>query len=206
MALYADVPARRTRQIIADLCVAAWVVAWIVAGRAVHGAVLAAQAPGRRLADVGSSLEANMADAGRQAGAIPLLGEQLGRPFEAMARSGSQVSQVGDDLVGVVGDMALVLGVGVALVPALLVAVPWLVVRVRYARGAGALRAILASAEPVDLLALRALTAQPLRRLAAVSATPARDWRVGDPVVVRALADLELARWGVRAPGRPGDR
>ncbi|WP_127127649.1 hypothetical protein [Georgenia sp. SYP-B2076] len=204
MAPYADQPARRARQILGDATVAAWLVICILAGRTVHTAILAAQEPGRRLADVGASVAANMAEAGRQAGSIPLLGERLGLPFEAVAGAGAQARDAGDQLVRVVGDIAFTLGVVVAVVPALLVVVPWLVLRVRYAREAGALRAMLASAEPIDLLALRALAGQPLRRLAAVSASPVRDWRAGTPAVVRALAELELDRWGVRAPRSPG--
>jgi hypothetical protein len=207
MSFYADLPARRARQIVADALVVAWVACWILAGRAVHAAILTAQAPARRLADLGASVEQNMADAGRQAGDVPLLGTRLSRPFEAMAGSGAQMRAAGDQLVGTVGDIGLAVGIAVAVVPALLLVLPWLALRVRYARETATLRTMLASAEPVDLLALRALTGQPLRRLAAVSPSPARAWRDGDPVVVRAFAELELARWGMRPlPGPSGDR
>lgn len=40
MKLYADAPARRTRQQVTDLLLVAWIIAWVVIGRAVHGAVL----------------------------------------------------------------------------------------------------------------------------------------------------------------------
>ena len=49
MKLYADVPRRRTAQIVADLAMLAWVAGCVLLGRALHDAISALAAPGRRL-------------------------------------------------------------------------------------------------------------------------------------------------------------
>jgi len=49
-----------------------------------------------------------------------------------------------------------------------------------------------------DLLALRALANQPLRRLAKIDPDPVAAWRRGDATAVDALARLELGRLGLR--------
>jgi hypothetical protein len=83
----------------------------------------------------------------------------------------------------------------VGVLPALVI---WLPLRIRYARLAGA--AVACRERDADLLALRALTSVPVRRLRTVTDDPASSWRRGDPDVVRALAALELRRLGLRAP------
>ena len=52
----------------------------------------------------------------------------------------------------------------------------------------------------LDLFALRAMANQPMHKLARVSPDPVRDWRSGDPDVVRALALLELRDGGLTPP------
>ncbi|HEV7384427.1 MAG TPA: hypothetical protein VGN89_06075, partial [Phenylobacterium sp.] len=49
-----------------------------------------------------------------------------------------------------------------------------------------------------DLLALRALATQPLKRLLKVDPEIAALWRRGDPEAVEALARLELRALGLR--------
>jgi hypothetical protein len=84
--------------------------------------------------------------------------------------------------------------------PVLLV---WLPVRVRYARAARS--AIAVRSVDSDLLALRAMTRLPVRRLLAVSPDPAAAWRRDDRSVVHGLAALELRSLGLRTPARPPD-
>ncbi len=72
----------------------------------------------------------------------------------------------------------------------------WLPLRLRWMRRAGAAVKLRGSSR--DLLALRALANQPLRRLAALDPGIAAAWRRGDPAAVEALAALELRRLGLR--------
>ena len=56
------------------------------------------------------------------------------------------------------------------------------------------------AAEDLDLFALRALSRQPMHRLARISDDPAGAWRRRDPAVVRRLAELELRTVGLKPP------
>jgi hypothetical protein len=75
---------------------------------------------------------------------------------------------------------------------------PWLFLRVRFFRRKWAVSGLAATAAGQQLLALRALTNRPPRKLAAVGADPVAGWRYEDPVTVRALAALELRAAGIR--------
>jgi hypothetical protein len=79
----------------------------------------------------------------------------------------------------------------------------WLPLRVRYARLTRS--AVTARAVDTDLLALRAITRRPVRRLLRISPDPAAAWRRDDRDVVRALAALELRSLGLRSPRTPPD-
>lgn len=204
MKLYADLPARRTRQIIADVLVLLWVVIWVRAGFAVRDTVLGALGPARSLEAAGDSLQGSLADVAARVEGIPLLGEAISTPFDAAAAAGETMRQAGADLVAYVDRTALIVGVTTALLPVVLVVLPWLLFRIAFARRARALTLLLASEDPLDLLALRALATQPVGTLTRVSPTPAHDWRIGRPDVVARLAALELRRAGVALDARKG--
>ncbi|UNX53678.1 hypothetical protein MF406_11840 [Georgenia sp. TF02-10] len=198
MRLYADHPARRARQVAGDLLVLGWLVLCAGAGAAVHGAVAALAAPLRRVARVGGQIEDSMTDAGSTASDVPIVGDGLGRPLIEVAAAGERLREAGLDAAGLVEMLATVVGVLVALLPALIVLLPWLVRRLRFARRAGEVRRLASDPAGLDLLALRALVGQPPARLAAVGPDPVAAWRAGDAAVRRRLAELELARWGLR--------
>lgn len=197
MKLYADLPARRTLQIVADVAVLLWVVLWIRLGFLVRETVLGALGPARRLESAGASLDGSLSELAVRMGGIPLLGEAISAPFEAAAAAGETMQQAGADLVAYVDRTALIAGLSTALLPVVLVVVPWLLARLAFARRARELADVLAGEDPLDLLALRALATQPIGALTKVSTTPAHDWRIGRPDVVARLAGLELRRAGV---------
>lgn len=201
MKLYADAPARRARQLVADLLVLLWVLAWVQVGRAVHDTTMALAAPGRRLDDAGTGMAGNLDDAGGRLGDVPLVGDEVAAPFERAAEASRGVASAGREMVAVVEDLALWLGVVTALVPVLLVLLVHLPLRWRFARRATAGARLAGSGRDLDLFALRALATQPLHVLARVADDPAGAWRAGDPAVVARLADLELRAAGLRPRG-----
>ena len=90
MKLYADLPARRTRQIIADVLVLLWVVIWVRTGFAVRDTVLGALGPARSLEAAGDSLQGSLADvAARVEGILSALGP------EQLSGRGSEVKEDG---------------------------------------------------------------------------------------------------------------
>ena len=200
MKLYSDLPVRRTRQVIADVCAMVWVIAWVWIGTKVHGATMALAAPGRRLEDAGTGFTSVMTDAGNSVDNLPLLDDRIAGPFRSAAGAGTDIADAGRDLVTAVERMALVLGLTTAAVPILIVGGVWLALRVRFTRRATAAQRFVDAEPDLDLFALRAMATQPFQRLAAISEDPAGAWRRGDRDVVRALAVLELRECGLRPP------
>jgi hypothetical protein len=73
MKLYADLPARRRRQLLGDAALLAWTVAWVLLARALHGAVLLLARPGQALSDGSTGLADRLRDAGSAVDGAPLL-------------------------------------------------------------------------------------------------------------------------------------
>jgi hypothetical protein len=203
MLLYADLPARRTRQVLGDLVLVAWIVLWIWLAHEVRQATLALAAPGRRIDAASSGLADQLREAGSTVSGIPLVGDGASRPFDGAGGAADQLAAAGRSQVSAVESLAFWLTLAVALIPivlALAIAVP---LRVRFVRRAAAGRRFLDSKADLDLFALRAMANQPLHVLARISDDPAGAWRDRNPVVVRELALLELRSVGLR-PGKPG--
>ena len=198
MRLYADSPTVRARQVAADLGMVAWLVLWVLVARTVHGAVLALAEPGRAVEDLASSVADGMSSAARAAEDVPLVGDELAAPFDALGSAGDSVGGAGQAAQDAVGTLATVLAVVLVLLPVGWALLRWLTWRLGWARAAGAARR-LAVADP-DVLAARALAPAPLSSLAALPPGTADGWRAGDPAATRTLAAVELERLGLPAP------
>ncbi|WP_298457326.1 hypothetical protein [uncultured Cellulomonas sp.] len=203
MSLYAQDRTHRTRQVVGDLVVAGWVVAWVLVGRAVHDVVGRLAAPGRALERAGLSLEDGLRATADGVGRAPVLGDDLRGPFDAAGDAALALARAGVDVQTGAERVAVLAGVSVAGWPVLLVAGAWALHRWRTARRLAVVRRVLAGPDGVDLLALRALAHAPLSRLAAVGPDVAGAWRRGDPEVVAALAAVTLRDAGLAPPGRP---
>jgi len=198
--LYADTPARRTRQLLSDVLMLLWIGLWVYAGRQVHDTVEQLRAPADSITSAGKSVNGALTGAGDQAGQLPLVGDQLKTWLTQAAGSGRTLEQAGSSMAGTVDTLALGLGIAMALVPIVLVLVVWLYVRVRFVRNATQSQRFIDAGEDLDLFALRAMATQPMRALARVSDDPAGAWRRQEPEVIRELALLELRDQGLRPP------
>lgn len=201
MTFYADLPARRIRQIIADLLMLGWILVWVRIGMTVRDATLQLAAPGRRLQGAGSGFRDKLTTAGDSVDDLPILDDKVATPFRDAAEAGTTIEDAGRELVTAVDALATTLGWVTALTPILIVGALWFALRWRFARRATAARSLVDSVDDLDLFALRAMTHQPLHRLARISADPAGAWRRGQSDVIRDLALLELADCGLRPPG-----
>jgi hypothetical protein len=200
---YASRPGRLARQVVIDLLIAAWATTWIAVATLVYRAVGQLGAVGFRLRDGAGGVVGRLHEAGSGIADVPLVGGTLASPLRAAGASAVRISvagqQFGDDVTGSALPIALALVV-MTVVP---VVVPWLVLRVRYARRAGAALTLARTTAGTRTLALRALVNAPARRLATVHADPVTAFVEQDPAAVTALAGLELRRLGLRA--RAGD-
>ena len=201
---YADRPGRRARQVAADLCVAAWTATWCWVAVQLHQAVTSTAAIAFRLRDGAGGIASNLDAAGGDAGRVPLVGDALAGPLRSAGGAAGTLAGAGQQLGDRITGAALPLAMGLALLAILPLLAPWLALRLRYARQAGATSGLAASAGGVRVLALRALTNQPTHRLLAVTADPIAGWDRDDTAVTAALADLELRRLGLLAT--PGPR
>lgn len=200
MKLYADLPARRSRQIVGDLLLLLWVLVWLQMAVVVREATLALAAPGRQIEEAGTGLAGRLRDAGASVEDIPLVGDEVRAPFDGAGDAAARIADAGAAQVEAVQTLAFWLGIAVATVPILLMLAVYLPIRWRFVRAATAATRFRDSTADPDLFALRALANQPMHRLAKVSTDPAGSWRRGDADVVRALAALELRGLGLAAP------
>lgn len=200
MVLYADLPARRARQVAADVLVLVLAVVCVRLGMSVHAAVARLAEPGRQVEQLGRDLGANLRTVAQQLGDVPLIGSGVRSPIDRVAGSTATLVSIGQQQQQAAASLATLLGVVVAAVPIVLLLLAWLPARVRFARRAGAAQRLVDADADLDLFALRAMANQPLPVLARVSADPAGAWRRGDADVVRQLAVLELRSAGLRPP------
>lgn len=200
MKLYADTSLRRSWQILRDLLLLLWVVAWVWVGKVIYDGTMALAAPGRQIDESASGMASGLAEAGQRLDEIPLIGGGMAAPFDKAAAASASLAGAGRAEVEAVERLALVLGASIALVPILVVLAFYLPGRLRFIREATAGARFIDAAEDLDLFALRALTHQPMHVLAQIDDDPAGAWRRRDAAVVRALAELELRESGLRLP------
>ena len=110
MKLYADLPARRTRQIVGDLVVLGWVVLWIWLANVVHDATMKLAVPGRQIDEAGSDMADRLRDAGSTVSEIPLVGDGASRPFDGAGSSADRIAEAGRAQVEAVETLAFWLG------------------------------------------------------------------------------------------------
>src|SRR5690349_8510951 len=137
---YAEHPALRLQQLLADVGMLAWIVVWVLVARTVHAAVLLLAEPGRAVEDLGRSVAGTMTSAAGAAKHVPLVGDELAKPFGALSDAGGSVSGAGQSAQDAVGTLALVLAVVLVVLPVGWLLMRWLPWRLRYAREAGAAR------------------------------------------------------------------
>jgi hypothetical protein len=202
MKLYADAPARRTRQLLADLLFLLWLVAWVWAGHVVQHGTMELAVVGRQTDASASSLAGGLTDAGDSLRDLPVVGGSVSSPFDTMSSASESLAAAGRSQVTAVHRLSWVLGIAIAAIPILVVGIFYVPVRWRFAREATAGARFIDAAEDLDLFALRALTRQPMYVLARISDDPAGAWRARDPDVVTALAELELRDCGLSVPVR----
>lgn len=199
MKLYAELPARRTLQVVGDVVVIGWIVLWALLGHAVHDATVQLADPGHRVVSASVDLAGRLHDSGQVVGDLPLVGDTAAKPFDQASDAAQELADAGRAQVRAAERLALWLGWSVALIPILGALLLYLPPRVRFVRRAAAGRALVDSAADLDLFALRALAHQPLSRLAAISDDPGAAWRQKDKDTIERLAALELAAVGLKA-------
>ena len=200
--LYANTPGRAALQAVADFIAIMWLVLCYAVGRLVYKALEAIARVGHGVKNGADGISSNLNQAGSKVDGVPLVGDKLRTPFSAAGSAAHQIAAAGQGLDDKARLLAIVLSLAVAIPPALMVAVPWLLLRVRFMRRAASTTRLAIQPGGERLLALRAIVNRPLSLVSA--AVPGEDpleaWRREDPAVMHQLAALELRRAGLRVP------
>ncbi|WP_406368952.1 hypothetical protein OG788_03060 [Streptomyces sp. NBC_00647] len=200
MRLYAQTPARRTRQVVADLIAVAVIAAVVKFALVVHDAIMLLAEPGRKAQSAGDSLSDGLDDAGNAASKVPFVGDSLKKPLQSAAGAATDLSDAGQSLEHLVGRVATLTALALVALSVAFVLVLWLPPRVRWIRRSSTTRRLLDAPGGTDLLALRALTGKQ-RDLVAVPVPPgglADAWRRGDQQVIADLSMVTLRQAGLR--------
>lgn len=200
MRLYAQTPARRSRQVFADLIAVVLMAAAVKFALTVHDAIMRLAEPGRKAQSAGDNLASGLDDAAEAASKVPLIGDSLKKPLQSAAGAGTGLSDAGQSLQHIVGQVATLTALALIILQVTFVLVLWLRPRLRWIRRSAITRHLFDAIGGPDLLALRTLTG-PQRDLVAVSVPPgglADAWRRGDQQVISDLSSLALKRAGLR--------
>ncbi len=203
MRIYADRAGTTLRQFVTDSIVVTWLAFWAWAATWVYDKVSTLAVPGQKIEDAGTGRAGGLNDASDRVGSVPAISDSLSAPFDSAANAANALAEAGRDQQAAVHNLALTVVALMLVVPLGLVVFGYLPLRLRWMRRASVAVALRERATGRDLLALRALTRQPLRRLLAVHPDPATAWRDRDLRALDSLAALELRTLGLR--GFPPD-
>ena len=199
MKLYADRVPVALRQLLSDIFVVIWIYLWIRVAFWIRDIVERLAVPGEKLESAGSGIAGNLSEAGGKIGDLPIVGDELTKPFTGAADAARSIAEAGRQQQELVGQLALILPAVAVAAPLALVLFFWLPWRLLWMRRAGVVSAVRSHPAGQDLLALRALASQPLTKLAKLGPDIAQSWRAGDASAVAALAELELRQLGLRS-------
>lgn len=195
---YSGNAVRACRQLLADLLIVAWCgLAWLTSER-LRESIQAMIEPGAQASARLDSVSADLQDTASEAGRLPLIGSTMSDQLRSLAEWTAALAGSGDAQLSALaraGDWAVTGVLATAIAIGLLA---WAPPRIRFVRASLQLGGVGSTEGGDALLALRAMSSQPIRRLRRVHPDPVTAWRHNDPHVVRALAGLELREYGRR--------
>lgn len=199
MKLYADRPARVLRQLFGDLLVVIGVYWAVRLGQGTHAKVGALAVPGREAEQSARSLDGRLRDTAGSLRDTPLVGDTIAAPFRDLAATSRDLAATAQDYQDSVERLATLAGLLVAAVPIIVLLVLWLPGRLAWVvEASAASRLLRRTPAAAELLAVRALARQPLRRLAGLEPGVVAGWKAGDAAATDELARLELDELGLR--------
>ena len=197
--VYAETPNLRVRQQLQDAATLVWVAAWGLAGRTLYRTIEHLRTAAAEAEQAGGGIARRLDDVARTVTDVPLVGDGLRRPFTGAADAGRTLQSASASAGDTVHDLALWLGLLVALLPIAWVLARRLPRRYRWMREAGVAATLRIDADDLHLFALRAVATAPLHELRKVTDDPGRALADGD---YGPLAAIELARLGLRPTSR----
>ena len=183
--LYPDLARARLGYVVADLAAVLWVAAWLYAGDLVYHAVMTLSAIANGVIAAGQQVNDAVSHVQHAVGSLPLIGPGLRDDLNPLHGIPHTVIATGHQELQAIHQLALLLGGVVAGVPLLAVALIYLPLRRRKARGFRGLARMVrqpgAGAVPATMhvLAARALYTLPYDRLLRYARDPIGEWHEG---------------------------
>lgn len=182
---------------VTDAAVTLWVYVWVRIGMFVHDLVARLSAAGETMENAGRRFASVVSGAGEEVVDVPLVGEQLRRPFDTVEAAGRTLQDAGRFQQDAVLTLALWLGILLAVVPIIVVLQRWLPGRASWIREAGAAARVRAEVGGSYLFALRAAAVRPLHEVRRADPDPGGSLAAGS---YGRLAEFELRSMGLRPP------
>ena len=195
---YSTRPVRLLAQLFSDFVVVVWTTVWVFVGLAVYDAIATIVQAGRQVESGTNGIAGSLASAGHGAERIPLVGDAVSEPLTSAGQAATDIAGAVHNLDTTASWLAVLLAIAVVALPILVAVLPWLFLRLRFFRRKWVVTGLAATAAGQQLLALRALANRPPSKLAALGEDPVGGWRREDPVIIGALAALELRSAGIR--------
>src|SRR5436305_8158791 len=182
---YPDLARARLGYVVADLAALLWVAGWLYAGDLVYQAVMTLSIVADGVIAVGRQVNDAVSQVQQAVGGLPLVGPGLRADLNPLHGVPRTVMATGYQELQAIHHLALLLGGVVAGVPLLAVALIYVPLRRRRARGFRSLARMVrqpganAVAATMQVLAARALYTLPYERLLRYSRDPIGEWREG---------------------------
>ncbi|MDR2931046.1 MAG: hypothetical protein LBV06_09125 [Propionibacteriaceae bacterium] len=187
-------------QVLADAGLVAWIGLWLFLCVKARDAVMHFADPAYSAQDTAKGMESSLWSAASSIRDVPLVGSVLSPALGTFGLSVTGLVVAIQQYIDMVKVASIVVAVIVAVIPIGVYLWKWLPWRFAFVREAAAGRKLLPADASAELFALRAIAHAPMRDLVQISVDPLGAWRRGEMETIRRLANLELARDGLKLP------
>lgn len=196
MVFYDARPLRIVGQLLLDIVVLGGIVAAVLLGRAISASISTLATIGTRVHDQGTVFQQQLGATAAALDRVPFIGESVSKPLRDASRSAKQIAAAGAQQHQQTLHVAHLIGISLAVVLIVVLITVWIRYRGGFIRSASATHSLSAGPNGTELLAVRALTTR--NTASSLGADVVERWRLGDPEIITALADLERRSSGLR--------
>ena len=187
-------------QALSDIGLVLWTVLWIFLAVKVRDLVRLIGVPAVKARDGAQNMSRSLYETASSVHGVPVLGDVLTPSLNSFGTALATMAVTAQQFINFVNTSAIVLATLVFAVAFGVYLWKWVPWRFEFVREATAGRKLIPADAADRLFALRAMANAPMHELVKITRDPMGAWQRGDTAVIRKLADLELARDGLRLP------
>ena len=185
-------------QVLSDVGLVAWVLLWVFLAVKVRDFILLFSVPAEKAGETTDTMSRSLSSAAESVKDVPLVGRALETPLDTLSSTLTGLGESTAQLISMVATVALVLFIVILAIPIIVYVYQWLPWRFTFIREASAGKKLMPAEASAELYALRAMAHAPTHELAKISSDPMGAWKRGEVETIRALANLELRRDGLK--------